>query len=81
MKRGLGLRAHGSTAAQVAGLVLLLGGNASVVAAHLLGRHGREQAAGLVIALTGVVNSTVLLVVGLGVHDVAIMGPSPPRRA
>ena len=54
MKRGLGLRAHGSPAAQVAGLV---------------------------IALTGVVNSTVLLVVGLGVHDVAIMGPSPPRRA
>ena len=52
-----------------------------MVAAHLLGRHGREQAAGLVIALTGVVNSTVLLVVGLGVHDVAIMGPSPPRRA
>jgi len=38
----------GSPAAQVAGLVLLLGGNASVVAAHLLGRHGREQAAGLV---------------------------------
>jgi PAS domain S-box-containing protein len=64
----------GTPAAQVAGLVLLVGGNVSVLAAHLLGRRGRDQAAGLVIALTGVLNSTVLLVVGLGVHDVAIMG-------
>lgn len=64
----------GSPAAQIAGVVLLVGGNAAVLAAHLLGRHGREQAAGLVISLTSVLNSTVLLVVGLGVHDVAIMG-------
>jgi PAS domain S-box-containing protein len=64
----------GTPGAQVAGLVLLLGGNGSVFAAHLLGRRGRDQAAGLVIALTGVFNSTVLLVVGLGVHDVAIIG-------
>ncbi len=54
--------------------MLLVGGNAAVLGAHLLGRRGREQAAGLVIALTGVLSSTVLLVVGLGVHDVAIMG-------
>jgi PAS domain S-box-containing protein len=64
----------GSPAARVAGFVLLLGGNGSVLVAHLLGRRGRDQAAGLVIALTGVLNSTALLVVGLGVHDVAIIG-------
>jgi len=64
----------GDPSARIAGLVLLVGGNAAVLAAHLLSRRGKEQAAGLVIALTSVLNSTVLLVVGLGVHDVAIMG-------
>ncbi len=64
----------GSSSARIAALVLLVGGNTGVLAAHLLARRGREQAAGLVISLTGMLNSTVLLVVGLGVHDVAIMG-------
>src|SRR5260221_3784318 len=64
----------GSPSARIAGLVLLVGGNVGVLAAQLLGERGRGQAAGLVISFTGILNSTVLLVVGLGVHDVAIMG-------
>jgi PAS domain S-box-containing protein len=64
----------GTPSAQVAGLVLLVAGNAAVVGGHLLGQRGRDEAAGLVVSVTGALNSTVLLVVGLGIHDVAIMG-------
>jgi len=58
----------------VAGFILLLCGNAAALVTWLLLKRGLQQAAGLVIVLAcgGITMS--LMILGLGLHDVAIVG-------
>ena len=58
----------------VAGFILLLVGNAAALATFLLLRSGRLQAAGLLIVLACGGITTALMILGLGLHDVAVMG-------
>ena len=58
----------------VAGWILLIFGNAAALATFLLLRSGRQQAAGLVIVLACGGITTALMILGLGLHDVAVMG-------
>jgi signal transduction histidine kinase len=58
----------------VAGFILLLAGNSAALAALLLLRRGYQQAAGLVIVLACGSVTTALMILGLGLHDVAVMG-------
>ena len=64
----------GQGSSPTAGLVLLAGGNLSVFLAWVLNRAGRGEAAGLALAITAALISTSLQIVGLGLHDVAMMG-------
>jgi len=58
----------------VAGFILLFGGNTAALAALVLLKRGFEPAAGLVIVLACVGITTALMVLGLGLHDVALIG-------
>jgi signal transduction histidine kinase len=58
----------------VAGWILLIAGNASALATYLLLKSGRQQAAGLLIVLACGGITTALMILGLGLHDVAVMG-------
>ena len=58
----------------VAGFILLLGGNAAALATYVLLKRGHQQAAGLVIVLACGGITTALMILGLGLHDVAAMG-------
>ncbi len=58
----------------MAGFILLLGGNGAALAAYLLLKRGFQQAAGLVIVLACGGITTALMILGLGLHDVAVMG-------
>lgn len=58
----------------MAGFILLLGGNAAALATYVLLKRGLQQAAGLVIVLACGGITTALMILGLGLHDVAAMG-------
>ncbi len=58
----------------VAGFILLFGGNTAALATFVLLKRGFEQAASLVIVLACVGITTALMVLGLGLHDVALIG-------
>ena len=58
----------------VAGFILLFGGNTAALAALVLLKRGFAQAASLVLVLASVGITTALMVLGLGLHDVALIG-------
>jgi len=58
----------------LAGFILLLGGNGAALATFLLLKRGFQQAAGLLIVLACGGITTALMILGLGLHDVAVMG-------